>query len=86
MLQRAGTCGVGPLLTYTTDDSKLEALVRTAKENAGSVYCMLGVHSDNIKRANDRCAACCVLGCAWCGAAAGGRAGGRGGAFVRGRG
>lgn len=54
MLQRAGNCGVGPILTYTTDDSKLEALVRTAKENAGAVYCMLGVHSDNIKRANDR--------------------------------
>eukprot|EP00198_Chlamydomonas_reinhardtii_P013357 XP_001702694.1 predicted protein [Chlamydomonas reinhardtii] len=56
VLQRAGNCGVGPILTYTTDDSKLEALVRTAKENAGAVYCMLGVHSDNIKRANDRLA------------------------------
>ncbi|GLI68755.1 hypothetical protein VaNZ11_013208 [Volvox africanus] len=54
VLQRAASSGVGPIITYTTDDSKLEALVRTAKENAGQVYCMVGVHSDNIKRANDR--------------------------------
>ncbi|GIL43496.1 hypothetical protein Vafri_930 [Volvox africanus] len=54
VLQRAASSGVGPIITYTTDDSKLEALIRTAKENAGQVYCMVGVHSDNIKRANDR--------------------------------
>ncbi|GLC67726.1 hypothetical protein PLESTF_000599100 [Pleodorina starrii] len=54
VLQRAASCGVGPIISYTTDDSKLEALSRTSKENAGQVYCMMGVHSDNIKRANDR--------------------------------
>ncbi len=43
-------------MCYTTDDTKLEQLVRCAKENAGTVYCLVGIHSDNIKRANDRCA------------------------------
>ncbi|KAG2498007.1 hypothetical protein HYH03_004265 [Edaphochlamys debaryana] len=56
VLQRAASSGVGPIIAYTTDDGKLDALARTAKENAGQVYCMLGVHSDNIKRANDRLA------------------------------
>lgn len=55
MLQRATSSGVGPIVCYTTDDTKLEQLVRCAKENAGTVYCLVGIHSDNIKRANDRC-------------------------------
>ncbi len=56
VLQRATSSGVGPIVCYTTDDTKLEQLVRCAKENAGTVYCLVGIHSDNIKRANDRCA------------------------------
>lgn len=53
----ARTSGVGAMIAYTTDYDKAEGLVRTAKEGGGQVYCMVGVHSDMIKRHSDRLSA-----------------------------
>lgn len=57
VLQRAGQAGVCAMVAYTTDFDKADALVRCAKENAGYVYAAVGVHSDNIKRSNEKCVA-----------------------------
>jgi Tat protein secretion system quality control protein TatD with DNase activity len=54
VLQRGQQAGVCALVAYTTDFDKADMLVRCAKENAGLVYCCVGVHSDNIKRSNEK--------------------------------
>ena len=43
VLQRAVSGGVEVLVVFTTDFEKAESLTRLAKENAGCVYCMVGV-------------------------------------------
>ncbi|KAG1664128.1 hypothetical protein FOA52_011951 [Chlamydomonas sp. UWO 241] len=53
VMQRAADAGVEAFVSFTTDFEKAESLVRLAKESAGSVYAMVGVHSDMIHRSND---------------------------------
>ena len=43
VMQRAMSSGVEVLVAFSSDFDKAEALTRLAKENAGSVYCMVGV-------------------------------------------
>mmetsp|Transcript_4079 Transcript_4079/g.7245 ORF Transcript_4079/g.7245 Transcript_4079/m.7245 type:complete len:1106 (-) Transcript_4079:1874-5191(-) len=54
VLQRAVDSGVAPLIAFSTDFDKAESLVLLARDNPGLVYCCVGVHSDNVKRTNER--------------------------------
>ena len=53
-LRRARQAGVEAIVAYTTDFEKLEVLVALAKENRGFIYCSVGIHTDMIKRSNDK--------------------------------
>ncbi|GAX77518.1 hypothetical protein CEUSTIGMA_g4962.t1 [Chlamydomonas eustigma] len=54
VLQRAANSGVQAFIAYTTDFDKIDALTRLARENVSVIYCMVGVHSDMIKRSSDK--------------------------------
>lgn len=54
ILKRSRQEGVEAIIAYTSDFEKLEALERLAKENRGFIYSMVGIHSDMIKRSNDK--------------------------------
>ncbi|MEW5310015.1 MAG: hypothetical protein WDW38_001850 [Sanguina aurantia] len=58
VLQRAIDVGVGLLIAFTTDFEKGDLLMKLARENSGRVYAAVGLHTDNLKRNNDKlCAA-----------------------------
>lgn len=66
VLQRGVSCGVEAVVAFTTDwDSKGEALVRLAREQAGTVYAVVGVHTDGIKRNNDKLTQVRACACVW---------------------
>lgn len=53
-LRRARQSGVEAICVYSTDFEKMESLERLAKENRGFIYCLVGIHTDMIKRSNDK--------------------------------
>eukprot|EP00744_Colponema_vietnamica_P009729 GILI01013804.1.p1 GENE.GILI01013804.1~~GILI01013804.1.p1 ORF type:complete len:680 (-),score=256.32 GILI01013804.1:617-2656(-) len=54
VLQRSQMCGAQALIAITTDFEKTEQAIDVAKQNSGFVYVSVGLHSDNVKRNNDK--------------------------------
>ncbi len=54
MMARALEAGVDAMVAYATDWDRISELVDMAKEYPSVVYCALGVHPDNVKRANEK--------------------------------
>eukprot|EP00741_Cyanophora_paradoxa_P012425 tig00020610_g12004.t1 len=54
ILNRARSSGVEAIVLSTTDFDKLEEQMTLAKQNAGQLYCAVGIHPDAVKRTNDK--------------------------------
>jgi Tat protein secretion system quality control protein TatD with DNase activity len=54
MWQRALESGVDAVVTFCTDHTRMEELAALVKANTGFLYFLAGIHSDNVKRNNEK--------------------------------